>query len=252
MPMKFFQSFFLTYLTNIVTGLSTRQVSFPLISDKNTEHDIHKLRRIFQNVVDSSEFFVQTSISEKERSICSVPLLGQDIRVNFQSEIQNVSSDEKSKLSSLTSEFVLSVEASGSDEFGWICVKFYESKELLQDIVDISNLQARVIYHYNRQPPHPGFDAKSAVLSGTKTIQDMFDKGAMAELEQKGFLVLGNGPRSTELGHTKLTKYLVDTTNQDADVRTDTVHFLGRDEAKQCGFQEVRSLANTKNVLHNL
>lgn len=212
-------------------GLSTQQVPFPLKSLQNTEFDFQQLKAAFQDVVDSSEFFVQTCPSEKEKSICSVPALGSDIRISLKDR-------------TISSDYVLSVEAPGREEVGWICVVFYENKELFQDIVDTSGLYEAVVDHYNRQPPHPGFEASSAILAGSQKMEDLFEEGAMRELEKNGFLILGNGPKSTEHGHQKLSQYLVAKTNQGEDVRTDTVHFLERDQAALCGFEEVRTFSN--------
>ena len=236
-------------LTEIGHGLSTKkQVTFPLKSIDNKDHDFQQLRIAFQDMVDSSDLFVQTSPLQKRNNVCSVPALGSDVMVKFQAndknnEIENSAfHDDHSNESLMPSEFVLSVEASGKDDFGWICVKFYDNKELFQDIVDISGLHEAVIDHFNKQPPHPGFDANSAKLAGSREIQDLFEnpQSAMGELEKNGFLILSNGPKSTQIGHEKLTQYLVEKTNQAKHVRTDKVHFLSRDQASYCGFEEVR------------
>lgn len=233
--MKYLGLLFLALFIHSGKGLSTRQVALPLKPLQNTETDFQQLKSAFQDVVDSSEFFVQTGPSENEKIICSVPALGSGIKVTFQPDDRTISSD-----------FVLSVEASGREEFGWICVAFYENKALFQDMVDTSNLYEAVVDHYNQQPPHPGFEANSAILAGSHKIEDLFEEGAMSELEKNGFLILGNGPKSTEHGHQKLSKYLVAKTNQGENVRTDTVHFLDRDEATLCGFEEVRTCLNKR------
>jgi hypothetical protein len=222
------------------SGLS-RQVSFPLKSVQHTEYDFQQLKIAFEDVVESSDFFVQTSPSQIESSICSVPVLGDHIEVKLQA------SDSYDQSAQAPAEFVLSVEgsASGNDEFGWICVKFYESKELFQDIVDTSDLRTAVVDHFNSQPPHPGFQASSAKLAGSRQIDDLFDdkESAMSELDQEGFIVLDDGPKSSKNSLEQLTQFLLEKTNQGTNVRTDTVHFLSRDEAKTCGFTEVRTTA---------
>lgn len=214
-------------------GLSY-QVSLPLKKSvqQSTEFAVQqKLKIAFQDVVESSQFLVQTSPSQVQSSVCSVPALGDHIEVKF------------GRSASDPSEILLKIDGTASDEFGWICVEFYENKELLQDIVDTSDLRTAVINHYNAQPPHPGFPANSAKLAGSRQVEDLFGNHrdmALSELERQGFIILDNGPKSTELGHGKLTQYLNEKTNQGSSIRTDTVHFLSRDEARGCGFEEVR------------
>jgi hypothetical protein len=65
----------------------------------------------------------------------------------------------------------------------------------------------------------------------------------MSELDQEGFIVLDDGPKSSKNSLEQLTQFLLEKTNQGTNVRTDTVHFLSRDEAKTCGFTEVRTTA---------
>ena len=209
------------------TALAPLQVSLPLKPLSNN-HDCRQLQRqaqaAFQTVIDSSEFFVQcNSDTQSSKIICSVPALGNDIQLSFQ--------PSKAK-------FVLSVESTSTSTFGWICVAFYEHKALFQDMVDTSDLYDIVVDHYNRQPPHPGFEANSAILAGSHKIEDLFPKGAVTKLEKDGFLILDNGPKSTDVQRQALSHYLVQKTNQGKDVRTDTVHFLVRDEATFCGFEE--------------
>jgi hypothetical protein len=88
------------------SGLS-RQVSFPLKSVQHTEYDFQQMKIAFQDVVESSDFFVQTSPSQIESSICSVPVLGDHIEVKLQA------SDSYDQSAQAPAEFVLSVEGSG-------------------------------------------------------------------------------------------------------------------------------------------
>eukprot|EP00980_Cylindrotheca_fusiformis_P005578 scaffold1183_cov114-Cylindrotheca_fusiformis.AAC.11 len=209
------------------------QISLPLKQAQHaTEFQVQQeLKIAFQEVVESSQFFIQTSPSQVQRRVCTVPVLGDHIEIELDR--------------SNPSECVLKVEgsASGNDEFGWICVEFYENKEHFQHLLDTSDLRTAVIDHFNAQPPHPGFPANSAKLAASSQIQQLFEDGqnigfALSELKQQGYVVLENGPKSTVQGHDQLTKFLNEKTNQGGAVRTDTVHFLHRDQAIECGFQQ--------------
>ena len=229
-------------------GLSTRQVSLPFKSVHNSENDVELLKSAFQEVVDSTQFLVQTSPWEKDNNICCVPALGEEVVVQLRA---NQPALRYSSASGYPSPQI-TVEATGIEEFGLICLKFYENKELFQDIVDITDLHDKVIDHFERKPPHAGYPANSAYLAGSREIEDLFYDGenTMLELKEKGFLILNNGPKSSTLGHEKLTKYLVDKTDQSNYIRTDTVHFLDRNEAKDCGFEQVRTCAaNTQSTI---
>mmetsp|Transcript_1441 Transcript_1441/g.2839 ORF Transcript_1441/g.2839 Transcript_1441/m.2839 type:complete len:318 (-) Transcript_1441:15-968(-) len=139
-----------------------------------------------------------------------------------------------------STEFVLRVNTNANSDFGWICAKIFEQKELFDAFVDTSGLYDAVVDHYNSLPPHPGFLASSAQLSNSAQLDDLFGGQAfcMDELRDSGFVVLDNGPKSTTAGHSLLDQYLHHKTNQHASIRTDSVHFLSRDEAESCGFQE--------------
>ena len=239
-----------TLLVIVSRGLgfsTTRQVSLPLKKADYCENNNNAellLKSAFQNVVDSTQFLVQSSQLEKENNICSVPVLGDNVVVQLRSNDDDGNNHDKvhHNQEPHLSEFVLTVD-SGIEEFGLICLKFYENREMFQDIVDISDLHEAVIDHMERQPPHPGYEANTAHLAGSDEIKDLFQDTDILELRKKGFLILNNGPKSCTQGHDKLTKYLVEKTNQGDNVRTDTVHFLNRNQAKDCGFKQVSTFA---------
>jgi hypothetical protein len=78
-------------------------------------------------------------------------------------------------------------------------------------------------------------------MAGSERIDNLFDDPEILQfLEQDGFVVIDDkAPKTTDESHDKLSQYLVETTGQGSDTRTDMVHFLNRDEAKRCGVQEV-------------
>jgi hypothetical protein len=218
----------------LVTSL-TQSVSFPL-RNKYSVENAASLNAAFKDIVDSSEFFVG---SKDDGLSCRVPLFGEGVKVEFKGNgimgknNMNVGADD---------EFILSVDEASKADFGWICAKFYESKSTFEDILDTTKLRGIVTNHYDQQPPHPGYDAASAKLAGSQRIQNLFSDDSidkLSELEEKGFVIIDTGPKTNPTSHTSLSRYLVEKTGQGDEVRTDTVHFLSRDEAKSCDLKEV-------------
>jgi hypothetical protein len=217
----------------LVTSL-TQSVSFPL-RNKYSVENAASLKAAFLDIVDSSEFFVS---SKDDGLSCRVPLFGEGVKVEFKGngimgKNMNIGDDY---------EFILSVDKASKADFGWICAKFYESKGTFEDILDTTKLRGIVTNHYDQQPPHPGYDAASAKLAGSRRIQNLFSDDSidvLGELEEKGFVVVDTGPKTNPASHTGLSRYLVEKTGQSDEVRTDTVHFLSRNEAKSCELEEV-------------
>ncbi|KAL3937017.1 MAG: hypothetical protein SGBAC_007787 [Bacillariaceae sp.] len=222
----------LTYIaTHTVSGFSTvattKEIIFPLKTDqKNTDTQVRKVKYAFQEMVESTEFFVQNSPSQFHDSSCLVPAMGAETALQFQQ--------------SSPTEFVLKVNSNANSDFGWICVKFFEQKELFEEFVDTSSLYDAVVDHCNTLLPYPGFPASSAKLSNSLQLDDLFggQDSCMDELRDSGFVVLDNGPKSTAAGHNLLDQYLDHKTKKTSIHRTDSVHFLSRLEAESCGFQE--------------
>jgi hypothetical protein len=99
-----------------------------------------------------------------------------------------------------------------------------------------------VIDHFNRQPADPGVDAETAAYAESDKIAAIFSNPQiLKDLETTGYAVIdGQGvPVTTPQQHEKLSHFLrTEKTNQEATVRTDSVHFLNREEAITCGLCE--------------
>ena len=61
----------------------------------------------------------------------------------------------------------MKVSTNANRDFGWICVKVFEQKELCEEFLDTTNLYEAVLDHYNSLLPHPGYPASSAELSNS-------------------------------------------------------------------------------------
>ena len=217
----------------LVTSL-TQSVALPLRNEYSVENAA-SLNAAFMDIVDSSEFFVS---SKDDGLSCRVPLFGEGVKVELKEHGimgNNMNIDDDY-------EFILSVDEASKSDFGWICAKFYDSRGTFEDILDTTKLRSIVTNHYDQQPPHPGYDAASAKLAGSRRIQTLFSDESMdilGELEENGFVVFGTGPKTNPASHAGLSRYLVEKTGQGDKIRSDTVHFLSRNEAKACEMEEV-------------
>lgn len=141
----------------------------------------------FQELVESTEFFVQNSPSQFYDSSCFIPAMGADAAIQLQQTNPN--------------EFVLKVNTKDVSDFGFICAKFLEQQELFEEFFDIGSLFDTVVDHCNSMLPYPGFPASYAKLSNSPQIDDLFqgqeDCSCTDELRENGFAVLENGPKST-------------------------------------------------------
>ncbi|CAJ1954118.1 unnamed protein product [Cylindrotheca closterium] len=208
------------------TVANTREVVFPLLKTRSKDRQLRNLKYAFQELVETTEFFVQNSPAQYHDSSCFVPAMGAKTELQFQQ--------------SSPTEFVLKVNTSENSDFGWICVKMFEQKQLFEDFVDTTCLTDAVSDHCYSLLPYPGFPASSAKLSNTAQLDGLFrgQPFCMDELRDNGFVVLDNGPKSTTSGHRLLDQYMNEDAKKHSSARTDSVHFLNRDEAKDCGFQE--------------
>jgi hypothetical protein len=92
--------------------------------------------------------------------------------VMFQKQEALIREDGQQKTSKAP-EYVLKVDGASEDDFGWICVKFFEMRKSFEGL-DMKNLRSVVASHMKKQPPHPGFDVSLADLAGSDEIQELF------------------------------------------------------------------------------
>lgn len=202
---------------------------------ENIEKGRNHLRvsEAFRLMVDSTEFMTNLPVDEDRNSkvlgCASIPLFGNDVCMLV--ELSNNSCVEISLNGSNISR----------DDFGWICAKFYESKEAFENVgLDTYNLRRIVADHFNSQPPHPGYDADRTCndeLVKSVFYDEYHRKSAMNELSNRGYTVIDNVFPVTNDEQKKLQELLVEKTCQGAAVRTDKVSFISREDATYCGLR---------------
>lgn len=225
-----------TILSATASSLSVR---LPL-HDDFVGHD--ELEPLLQKVADSTDFIQDvTALSDKKFS-CQIPALNCAVYLEECGE-------EKSLL--------LGINGGGNEkqlqgDFGWICVKFYEQRGLLEEAgIDCSALRESVVGHMNRLPADPGLDAATDAWTLVQKADfhnlaggDM--KKLLRQLDREGYVVIdpivsGNnmGPLETNACQQEmLSDYLFETTDQGDEIRTDRVHFLSREQAEECTIDE--------------
>ncbi|KAL3937016.1 MAG: hypothetical protein SGBAC_007786 [Bacillariaceae sp.] len=153
--------------SGLSTVAHTKEVVFPIKTGQSKDLQVRNVKYAFQEIVESTEFFVQNSPAQFHDSSCLVPAMGAETALRFQ---QNSPS---SMFPHWSTEFVLKVNTNANSDFGRICAKILEQEKLLEDFVDTSSLRKAVEDHYNSLHPHSGVLASSD-LSNSLQLDDLF------------------------------------------------------------------------------
>jgi 2OG-Fe(II) oxygenase superfamily len=223
----------------------SRSVAFPVaraVKAADQQKTVDRIRTAFQNVVDSTDFFVTGSNhASDDASSCRVPLFGDNVTVAFSGPTLLLPGRNNDSCEFLYAYTLTVIGATNDDDFGWICAKFYESKDYFAGLLDTDALRLVVAQHFNQwHTPDPGHLASEATLAGSERLGALFaDDRILKDLKRNGFVVLDvDAPKTTLRQHEMLSNYLVEKTNQGVQTRTDTVHFLTRKQASDCGLDE--------------
>jgi Rps23 Pro-64 3,4-dihydroxylase Tpa1-like proline 4-hydroxylase len=212
------------FVSHCLVQALSRDVPFPLTHTFSTESE-GLLIDAFGDMVGDSDFLCGSACGS--RNVCTVPALG-EIRVAFKM------GKHKKKHA-----FVLSVDGGTKDDFGWICAKMFECRSNFEGI-DTSFLESVVEDHFS-PGPNPGCDA--AESKGGSAFDATFrDPSILEDLTKNGFVVIDTDLLTSPISNEKLSQYLLKKSGQSADIRSDTVGFLGPLEAKDCGLDEHFSL----------
>jgi len=177
--------------------------------------------------VDKTDFFVK---SERDSELtCSIPPLN-NAQIMLRPRKKKLL---HSSLATITTEYVLTINVVEQQDFGWICAKLFVECQKFEGMSTLA-LRQIVANHYNSQPPHPGYDAE-LTTDHDGIIDDLFGNKEenLSSLANNGFIVLDSAIKTSLIE--KLGSILVEKTGQDKSVRSDTVCFLGKDEARGCG-----------------
>jgi len=203
-----------------------------------------RVMEAFDAMVDSTEFWQSV-----DRGIASIPLFG-DAQVRIQrhehqqdafeleltASLSSASSSASSPAAPADSQPPLSIR-----DFRWICAKLHECRAMFGDVLDMSVLDDLMITHQqSAQSQFAGTDAAHAKLSGSPVIDEIFacNVNALQELKTNGYTVIDTNLLASEESHHRLSQLLQIKSSQDATIRTDTIKFLDRTMATDCGLQQ--------------
>ena len=245
--------------------LRDRTLKLPFLADQ----DRSRAQHVFEYIVEYSDLFEKTTAvvgslrvppenslpEEMFHMSCHIPCISDDIVVDFYLDNNDQEQDEHKN------SLMLKVSGANGRDFGLICTNLYGKRELFSGLLETDALRREVIDHLNREPPSPGFAARSSVASAqdNKSQQDYYLKNLISAehlemLEEDGYVVLetctgqtmdsqdidntktsneGKSFATSQQSHEDLSQYLVETTGDT--FRKDMVHFLTRPQAVQAG-----------------
>ena len=235
----------------------SHSVVFPIKQGYDSK-SLEKIVAAFERVVDSADYIQRelvlptttTTSGDADSAWYKIPVFGEDCVLTFRVQEQDeytttttkTPSQSTSPAATTTAQFEMRLDSASKEDFGWICSKFYESRNSFSEMIDVTNLRQVVFTHMNSLPPHPGFDAALARLAGSDRVKDLFSSTGrtasdiLKDFSSNGFVVL-DGPETSEESNRHLSKYLLHKTGQTKEIRSDTVAFLEREDAVSCGLE---------------
>ena len=214
------------------------------------------MQHAFEYIVEYSDWLEHADSSAEPQqtedctihSSCRIPALGQDILVDFY--LENLQLQQPC--------FKLQVTGASLSDFGWICTKIYEKRDIFRGGVSTDHLREQVVDHLNREPPSSGFvpsssaDSEEERRSQQEYLRSVVDAAQLRQLEDIGYIVLdlnnnesssstttrhqSNSYHITPQIHNDISQYFVETTGDE--FRKDLVHFLTRSQAEEVGLEE--------------
>jgi hypothetical protein len=145
-----------------------------------------------------------------------------------------------------TNLLVLSLNATDSQDFGWVCSQFYSQREQLTQIgMDCEgSLRKIVALFFNKLPPERGVSALTSAWCETEQhqfVKCLNGRSLVQTLDATGFIVMDG---AMDIGSTlppqqdlfdSLESLLLERTDQGDLVRTDRVRFVSAQMASACG-----------------
>ena len=203
----------------------------------------------FGAMVDSSDFMFQSSAESPstiigqgqghQLSSCRMPAFGSSATVTF-APLRS-SCDENGN----PTDYILSALNFDHpvNDFGNLCLEIYKYRNDIRGVVSMDHLRENVLDYLNSQPPDPGFDAEltSSEAIGNDglgaLLDDVIDSDCMSKLEKDGFVVIDDVMKTSQSSNYKLSQWSKKGQTGQEECRTDTVAFMDRDDALECGVE---------------
>ncbi len=241
--------------------LITQNVELPLKSQltedlrKSTIHNFEQI--VHRN--DCFEMNTRTNEHGHDGRECSIPLFGEKTKISFFFQPPPSPSTFSSSSSSF-GQYVLQIDAENEKDYQWICTKLlHEMKDV--DIggggrISMFPLQKLVANIYNSLPPSSGYDSKETANNDLLSDMNIFSSQTppgdeWIKLKKNGFITIDTQLKTSDEACQKLSNLLKYKTGQDREIRSDTVTFLTREEATNCGlglqFDTLMAIASKMN-----
>ena len=227
-------------IPSLLVLLLSHRLSFPLLVDPAPSSVVSRLDDAFSTLVSDDYFFEH---ADHTSSAAKVPSFGSSALVSFRRATPD--------------SFLLTVSGCTAEQFGWICVKFYEERRKFKGL-DHGSLRRATASHFNSLPPHPGYDAHApwsladadpsmtrfesdlASSASAALVRSLFPDSVLSSLSRDGFVVIDDAFSTSPAAASRLASYLASfasRTHQSRSIRTDRVAFLSRSDARGCGLQ---------------
>lgn len=211
------------------------------------------LSSAFDAMVESSDFMLQSPATRAQSSAstilgqgqghqlssCRMPRFGPAATVTFaplRSSCDDNGDPTEYILSALNFEHPI-------DDFGNLCLEIYKYRDNIRGVISMDHLRENVLDYLNSQPPDPGTDAEitSSEAIGNDGIgailDEVVDRSKLEKLENDGFVVIDDVMQTSQASNDKFSRWKKKSQTGQDECRTDTVAFMDRDDAKQCGVE---------------
>mmetsp|Transcript_18620 Transcript_18620/g.37724 ORF Transcript_18620/g.37724 Transcript_18620/m.37724 type:complete len:493 (-) Transcript_18620:77-1555(-) len=234
-------------------------VIFPIKESDNSEGisltEIEKgdaLSSAFDAMVESSNFMFQSSAHAQSPSTtlrgqsqghqvssCRMPAFGTSATVTFaplHSSCDENGDPTEYILSALNFDYPI-------DDFGHLCLEIYKYRDDMRGVVSMDHLRENVLDYLNSRPPDPGADAEltsSEAIGNDRLgalLDDAVDSECISKLERDGYVVIDDVIKTSQSSNDKLSQWSNKGETGQEDCRTDTVAFMNRDHAVECGVE---------------
>jgi hypothetical protein len=141
-------------------------------------------------------------------------------------------------------EYILSALNFGQpvSDFGMLCLEIYKYRNDIKGVVSVGNLKESALSYLNSLPPDPGFDADltSSEAIGNPELGSLIDRlvdfEALRKLSEEGFVVIDNVMSTSQSSHNKIDEWMsLKKRSNQVHCRTDTVSFINKQDAMECG-----------------
>lgn len=210
--------------------------------------DGDSLSSAFAKLVGSSNFLEpasDSSLGGHGLSSCSIPVFGDLAKLTFSPRASTCNKNDDGD--DCPTEYIL--HAFDFDrplaDFGNLCLELYKYRNDIRDVVSIDGLKQNVLDYLNSQPPDPGMDAElnaaCRAVGNEKfgmLLDDMIDGESLRKFQRDGFVVIDDVMKTSQSSNEKVGKWTDKSKTAQGHVRTDTVAFLNRNNALECGLEE--------------